>query len=335
MSSIQYGSREEWLQARRGLLTASDVAAVLGVDPHRDSLSVYADKIGAGEQEDSLVLRRGRRFEAAIADEFAEELGVVVHDPGLTIYQHPRYPWLGATIDRWYAHHDKSDVAGEYGSMIPLQIKLGLGSYKDWKEETPKHYQIQVLIEAAVMSAPFGTIAGLIGPGPLACADIPYDDELFSLIVPQLEEFMSRVADRVPPEPQSGLAIEPLKRIWPGANGKTVDLSHPSLGHNFVAGATAINCGAIVERRNSLFGYQCGREPEEHFETYLMAADSWDRNKAESKRLAEQADEDQAVLRHALGGAQFGALPDGSYIERKKTKSRDVIQRIWPKRGRR
>src|SRR5687767_8539180 len=93
-------ARERWLAERRELLTASDVAAVLGVDPRRSPLSVYAEKRGLLEVAETPWMRWGRRVEGAIAEAYADETGRPVRDLGLEIQRHPDVPWLGATLDR-------------------------------------------------------------------------------------------------------------------------------------------------------------------------------------------------------------------------------------------
>jgi len=45
--AILASERDRWLARRRELVTASDVPAILGEDPHRGPLAVWAAKIGA------------------------------------------------------------------------------------------------------------------------------------------------------------------------------------------------------------------------------------------------------------------------------------------------
>ena len=94
-------TRDEWLALRRQYLTASDVAAVLGVDPWRGPIDVYADKIGKGVDEDRPLFKWGRDVEGAIALWYERESGRSIEDLGATEIQvHSTIPWLAATLDR-------------------------------------------------------------------------------------------------------------------------------------------------------------------------------------------------------------------------------------------
>lgn len=307
-----------WLEDRRTAVTASDVAAVLGEDPHRTALHVYADKIGAPGQEETDAMRRGKLYEAAIIADYAHQNGRDAFPFERRLVRHKKYPWLGATFD--------ATTYRENGEVVPLQVKWAVGSGWTWKEEPPKHYQLQVLVETAVFGSTHGALCGLVGPGPLHCTDIPFDDELFELIVPRLAEFMERVRDRRPPEPQSGLALEPLKRLWPRGDGQTITLpKNRLLGHEYYwADPAPGKCGIAC----------CDRLHVDHYDWPSTLANEWESKKSESKRLEEESRAAEARLRHMLGGAQYGDLGDGSLLERKIGKRSDTLQRIWPKRRR-
>ncbi len=95
----------EQLALRRQGLGASEVAAVLGLDPFSTALDVYLEKTGqAAPFPENRFMRWGKRLEAVIADEYAE--------------QHPEYrlrpsgtlvgpePWMLATPDRLIVDQD-------------------------------------------------------------------------------------------------------------------------------------------------------------------------------------------------------------------------------------
>lgn len=92
--------RAAWLKLRRQGIGGSDAAAILGLNPYKSPLAVYADKRGLSDDApDTETLRQGRDFEAYVADRFAEETGLRVRRCN-QILQHPQYPWMLANVDR-------------------------------------------------------------------------------------------------------------------------------------------------------------------------------------------------------------------------------------------
>ncbi len=285
MTAILHSTREQWLATRRDLVTASDVAAILGVDSRRDAMAVYADKLGAGEVTEIEVMTRGREFEEPIARAYARQTGREVRALSeFEIQTHPDVPWLGATLDRVVA------MPGEWpltdgGVLIreklaPLQLKLAGGSAAEWAEEAPVHYAIQVQIEMACFGSRWGALAGLVATHmPLVTYDFQREDEFLSEAMPALERFRWHVKTRTPPPP-TALSLAPLKRLYPGSNGETLPLDLSALDD-------------VVR---------------------------WERAKAAAKAADEAVDEIEAKLRARVGEYTFGALPDGSFLTLKTTK---------------
>ena len=77
-------TREEWLALRRRDVTASQIAALLGVHPYVTPYQLWAEKTGKliPVQDDNAVLRRGRLLEAVAVQMAAEEMpdAVVTHN---------------------------------------------------------------------------------------------------------------------------------------------------------------------------------------------------------------------------------------------------------------
>lgn len=97
-------SRESWLAARLPGVTASEIAAVLGIAPdswdHGSQFALYWYKLGAlGEQPDNDAMSLGRHLESWIADRYeADHPGVSLELAGL--YASTARPWQMATPDR-------------------------------------------------------------------------------------------------------------------------------------------------------------------------------------------------------------------------------------------
>lgn len=89
--------RTEWLEARRKCITGSDIAAICGISPYRNSMDVYCEKLGlVPEQPDNPAMEWGRRLENVVAEKYAEENAVQLLPGEFTV----RDKWMGATPDR-------------------------------------------------------------------------------------------------------------------------------------------------------------------------------------------------------------------------------------------
>ncbi len=314
--------RDRWLAARREFVTASDVAAILGEDPRRGPLAVYASKVGEFEVKETLPMRRGRRFESAIGEEYAEQTGREVSAvPEYELLHHPDIPWLAATLDRKVlATEEAPDPFGTFDvykrpgeawltrvsrARAPLQIKMAIGSASHWKDDPPLGYAIQVTIEMACAGSTWGALCGLVGPGPLKTFDLPRNDAFLEVVYPKLEAFWLAVKRREPPEadglPGTSAAI---RQLWPTENGRTVGLGQDEQA-------------LVVKWEHERFASNSHKEAAEVFENKLRAR---------------------------LGPASFGALVDGSFLRLEKIKRAGytvkpatyrALKRWWPKTKRR
>lgn len=211
-------TREQWLEARRQSIGASDVAAILGRDPRRGPLAVWESKVKGHAGADNDWLAFGRDVEGAIANLYSHRTGRIVGDLGATeIQYHPDAPWLGATLDRI------TEIDGE---DCPLELKhvANFSSPHSWVEEPPVHYILQLQTQIACTGAKQGVLAGMFPGYQLAHRDFNLDSELIDNIMPILEEFwFHNVLKQIPPDP-TGLPGDgqAIKRLWPDDNGDTV-----------------------------------------------------------------------------------------------------------------
>lgn len=215
--------REKWLKRRRELLTASDVAAVLGYDEYKGPLAVWANKVHGIEEESTRAMRNGSYMEKFISDEYADERQVGLVDPGdYEIAVHPDIPWLGATLDR----ECSMVVAPAYGfGATELKaISPRTCTAKQWVECPPQKYIIQNQIQMACAGMLWGTLVAWIGGADLVWYDHLRDDDFLPAIMPHLEEFWGYVQRKEPPPDTSpGINIV-AKSIWTETNGGTIEM---------------------------------------------------------------------------------------------------------------
>lgn len=308
MTAITHSSRDQWLLARRELVTASDVPAILGMSERRDAIAVYLDKIGRGTDEESEVMARGRDFEEPIARAYARQTGRHVRGLGdFEMRVHPTIPWLAATPDRIVFKrvdelpgYAKARAAGSVSMDVDpnsvcgvLQLKQATGSRERWDEAPPEEYVVQTQIEIHCVGTTWGALAGMVDMHrPLVCVDLGRDDELLADALPHLERFRWHVKERIPPPPQGARSLPSVRRLYHGrSSGETITLDDYAL------------------------------------DTVLR----WKQAGIDELTNANLATRYEAELRALLGPDTYGELPDGSYIERHVTAHRDTLHH---KRGR-
>lgn len=296
-ATVQGDARERWLAERRELVTASDAAAILGFDPRRSALSVYAEKIGAIESQDNDWMAFGRDVEGAIAKAYTRRTGRPALDLGaFDIRRHPDALWLGATRDRETAGSD--DHPAPAAGPAPLECKAVAGiKASQWEDEPPVEYQIQVQIQAACTAAEWASLVALIGGLQVAWRDILRNDRFLAVAMPKLEEFHLRVKRREPPEEVDAkpATTAALKALYADEDGTTVSLTDEA----------------------------------------LQVADQWESARVKTKDLEGEADELENKLRRLLGDASFAMLPDGSLLSLRVTPVKGYTRVVAPSSYRR
>jgi len=298
-------TREDWLAERRELITASDAGAILEMDPTRGPLRVFIEKVHGVEPEDAPWMRRGRRFEAPIAEEYAEVTGRPVDTPDpYAIVRHPAIQWLGATLDRITTGSELCPAPAEGHAPLELKNVSGLKA-SEWRDEAPTHYLAQVQIQIACTGWQWASLAALVGGMTLAWRDVPRHERFLAAALPRLEAFRLRVQRREPPE-ADGLpgTTAALKALYSIEDGETETLDQEA----------------------------------------LRMADDLDSAKAREKAAATTVRELKNKLLRRIGSATFGALPDGSLLTLKtqghdgyevREKECRVLRRVYPRLRRR
>lgn len=224
----KYGrDRRHWLAARREGITASDAAAILGLDPWKTPLSVYADKVLPPASDDAgEAAYWGNALEHVVAVEWGKRnrsSGLrVTPTPGLL--GHPQRPWQLATVDRYVNgyHPDR----GTTDAVLECKT-TGDRHDERWREDAPPPPRtvIQVLHQLIVTGCDVGYLACLVGGQKYRQWTIERDEDLCAHITSVELEFLQRIADRNPPAPTGhDEDDDALLALYPGAAGATVDI---------------------------------------------------------------------------------------------------------------
>lgn len=91
-------ARQEWLELRRQAICATDISAILGLNPYRTPRDVYEEKLGlAPDERENEAMLWGSLIEPLIAKEAAKVLNV---EPVKAEFcRHAQHPYFGATPD--------------------------------------------------------------------------------------------------------------------------------------------------------------------------------------------------------------------------------------------
>lgn len=262
-----------WKEARTLGIGASEAATLLGLNPWKSLIQLYAEKSGSAappDLDDVELVQWGNRLEPVIIDAFRERTGRFVDRGGLLL-RSKTYPFALATLDAWTC--TPWTCTEEVGDYWPLEVKTtGASRAEEWANGPPENYRIQIHWQMLVTDKPKATIACLIGGQKLVWCDVERDETLIRKLVHHGVEFWDRVRRKEPPQPDgSESAKRALNDIYPRDRD----------GEFIVLPAELID-----------------------------AADEIEICRAEEKKLALRKTEAENRIKAALATAGHGVLPD-------------------------
>ena len=175
-----------WIEQRKGKISASNAAAILGLSPYKTPLDAWLDIKGLRPQsEQTAAMAMGHIMEPVIADLYAKQNGVELERPSLMT--HPDLSWLVGEPDRLIK-----------GVKKGLEIK-NVGRYmaKDWGEEegsdqVPQHYIIQVALYMSITAYPVFDVAASIGGEYPKIYTLNQDEDLEATVLERLEDWYKK-----------------------------------------------------------------------------------------------------------------------------------------------
>lgn len=209
----QYPQRTpEWYEVRRGLLTASDAAAALGVKPYASyrgcPRSELLGKKLANAPLNNMFLAHGVKYEDEARDLMAAVLGETVEEYGLVV--HATLPWLAAS----------PDGVTHTGKLVEIKCPL---KREIVPGQVPSHYFPQVQIQMEVCDIDQTLFvqykpSSLTGGAPqLDIVAIERDREWFADVCDRLHsfwmEYMAAARVYVPPPPPACLIRDGLYTV--------------------------------------------------------------------------------------------------------------------------
>lgn len=179
--AVRQGS-PEWLEARRSLITASDIPVLLGVSPWKCEADLADEKRGLTVTESTLRMRVGLALEDFIAAEYEAKTGHKTQRwPGLAI--HPELEWAGASPDR-----------KRKGALVELKHT---SSRTRFAEGLPQDVEAQVIWQMGCAGYDHADVA-VMTADDLTVFELAFDAATFDNLVTVAADFRRRLAEGGP-----------------------------------------------------------------------------------------------------------------------------------------
>jgi putative phage-type endonuclease len=171
----------EWYSLRNKMLTASDVATALDLNPYETAEDLMYKKCGHRKFTGNAATEHGNKYEPDARDLYCSKTGEVVHEIGLE--PHPVYSWLGGS----------PDGVTESGKLIEIKCPVS----RKITSIVPSYYipQVQILMEILDLEECDFIQYKPDGPEYIV-TNIKRDREWFDSVKPRLETFWNRVLER-------------------------------------------------------------------------------------------------------------------------------------------
>ncbi|SPA17214.1 YqaJ viral recombinase family protein [Cupriavidus taiwanensis] len=261
---------------RRAVVGGSDCAAALGCSRFRTAHELGLIKLDLlpDVQPETEKLYFGRVMESVAANVYTDRNHCRVRRCNQQL-RSAEYPWMGAHIDRFVV-----------GARIGLECKnvdANAYRYGEWgpsgTDEVPGEYLLQAAHYAVVTGIREWHFAVIVGGNRFAQYVVHVDAELEQLVIEGERAFWQYIERGEPPplDFRHASALPLLKRLYPGTDGREVNLSTDYVHWHHV-------------RLDA-------EEQIKHYEAVSAGA--------------------KAHLLHAIGNAAAGVLPDGGMYRRK------------------
>lgn len=277
---------KEWLAWRQKGLGASDVPTILGVNPYRSPLELWAEKRGILEVDftGNRFTTMGHRMEPVIASLYEEETTGVDLVYGVT-RRHADLAYLFATPDRLiYPHAGDRD---RLDALLECKNRSERSAAK-WGEagtdQVPEDVLAQVLTQLAVWpEAQHCDVAALIGGNDFRVYRIHRDAQVEAAILQHVAEFWQMVQDGTEPRLEGARLSEYVTRRFRAHDAEllTADMAmEETLSSLVLARARQKELDARVDELEALVKHAIG----EHAGLQGMAAKAtWKAAKDSSK----------------------------------------------------
>lgn len=219
IKKIPYGSREEWLEIRKGYIGGSDAGAIVGLNPYSSPFAVWAEKTGnVPAFEGNTITQVGSFLEEFVAKLFEEETGKKLHRRNFTLVN-DLYPWACANIDR--------EVVGE-DALVEIKTTNSYVNVKKFQNgEYPEQWYAQMTHYLAVTGRAKAYLAVLSECREFRIFELERDEEEIRTLMQAEEHFWNQyvVRKQMPPVDGESATNDAIKEMFRTEDGGTADLS--------------------------------------------------------------------------------------------------------------
>ena len=217
-----YRNRRAWLAARRTGVGGSDAAAIVGVDPWKSELQVYAEKLGGMAEEAGEEATWGLLFQRPVARHYAAQTRrKLARLPAHHLHRSVSTPWLIGSVDGLI------ESVPDWPGQGVLEVKCtGFYRARQLQEEFPLYWQVQVQHYLAVLGLEWASIAVLSEGRKFLWLDMERNQRFIAVLLEREAEFWRQVKSKSPPDPDaSESARDALSYLYPQETvGTAVDL---------------------------------------------------------------------------------------------------------------
>lgn len=238
-------THQEWVDSRQHSVGASEVAAVLGLNPYQGPHTVALRKLGkVSGAATSDAIELGILFEPKIFEVWQRKMqstseGEWTFGTCSWVLQHPECPMLTTNLDGWGERQvtlemgpEEGERSASYLERFVVEIKhVGIYARQAWKQykETGEpcgiflSYWLQVQAQLAVTGFDHGYLVTLIDK-QLDWVRVQADEDAIKSMLTEVDAFWRLfIMQGLAPEPDER-DLNTIKKIWPREEeGKTIE----------------------------------------------------------------------------------------------------------------
>lgn len=217
----------EQIAVRKKGIGGSECAMALGLSKRKTALQLYLEKRGEVDFtfEETEEIWWGRALEPIVRQKYAERTDRIVYLPPDTLW-HPEHDFMCAHVDGVSTDRSGGDKRGYEGKTALQSIGWG----EEGTDEMPIDYLMQNHHYIVVTGLDVFDTATLIGRR-FAIYEVHRDQEMSEMIVEGERDFMRRVREGDPPplDYQHKTALDVLKKLYPGTNGRRLSATQEAI----------------------------------------------------------------------------------------------------------
>lgn len=182
---------KDWLEFRKGKIGASQVAAILGIDPYKTPLQLWNEVVFDTEPEPTMAMKMGSEKEQEILEWVNQDERK--YQPA--VLQSIEYPWAIASLDGF---NDEESPSNPY----LLEIKTTNKKFHEMiiVGDIPPHFYAQMQFQMFVSGSSNNILVSSFFVDKRKRV-VWRDQQFIDSMIPKIQAFRKAVYDFVPPEP--------------------------------------------------------------------------------------------------------------------------------------